>query len=152
MQGAINMKNNLSIEEKRAIPHLFHTNLNNRDFEKQYDLITQDIKFHKNGEVIEGADNFIVALQGITAFSVDVHIEDQEIYADDNVAVCRYTLSGTLTGDLIFPNGNKASKTGKKFSYGAVEFFEFNEAGEVYEIRQINDSGLTPTTIENQVK
>ncbi|MBC1489405.1 nuclear transport factor 2 family protein [Listeria sp. FSL L7-1485] len=146
------MNNAMSIEEKRAIPHQFHTNLNNRDFQKQYDLITSDIKFYKNGEVIEGADNFIVALQGIALFSEDAHIEDQEIYADDNVAVCRYTLSGTLTGDITFPTGARASKTGKKFSYGSVEFFEFNDEGKVYEIRQINDSGLTPTTIESQVK
>ncbi|EPI9894707.1 hypothetical protein [Listeria monocytogenes] len=74
------------------------------------------MKFYKNGEVIEGADNFIIALRGITSFSEEVHIEDKEIYADANVAVSRYALSGTLTGDITFPNGNKASKTEKNFS------------------------------------
>ncbi len=146
------MNNPMTIEEKRMIPHLFHTNLNNRDFDKQYELITPDIVFHKNGEVIEGADNFIATIRAIVTFSSDAKVEDHEIYADNNVAISRYSISGTLTGDITFPNGERASKTGKKFSYGAVEFFEFNDEGKVYEIRQINDSGLTPTTIENQVK
>jgi hypothetical protein len=146
------MKEPLTIEEKRMVPHQFHTNLNNRAFEKQYDLITPDIKFYKNGQVVEGADDFVQALQFIIAFSEDAMIDDKELYADENVAISRYTLSGTLTGELTFPDGTTASQTNKKFSYNSVEFFSLNEEGKVYEIRQVNDSGLTPTTIESQVK
>ncbi|EIA19037.1 nuclear transport factor 2 family protein [Listeria fleischmannii] len=146
------MQQQLTIEEKRMIPHQFHTNLNNREFEKQYDLITPDIKFHKNGQVIEGADKFVKALQSISAFSEDVRIDDKELYADENVAISRYTMSGTLTGELTFPDGTKASQTNKSFSYNSVEFFSLNDEGKVYEIRQVNDSGLTPLTMESQVK
>ncbi|EUJ51855.1 nuclear transport factor 2 family protein [Listeria fleischmannii] len=146
------MGNPLTIEEKRAIPHQFHTNLNNRDFERQYDLITSDIKFYKNGEVIEGADSFVESNRGMTKVFGGVHVTDKEIYADRNVAISRFVLSGYLIGEITFPDGTTANATNKPFSYNAVEFFSINEEGKVYEIRQVNDSGLTPTTIESQVK
>ncbi|WP_430535179.1 nuclear transport factor 2 family protein [Listeria rocourtiae] len=142
----------LTIEQKRAIPRQFHTNLNNRDFDKQLDLVTEDVEFHKNGDIIKGSNNFINALQSIMDVFADAVITDHEIYADGNVAVVRYVLSGTLTGQLTFPNGSTAHATGKPFQYSSVEFFEFNDEGKVIQIRQVNDSGLTPLTVEAQVK
>ncbi|WP_261983984.1 ester cyclase [Listeria booriae] len=146
------MISQLTLEEKRAIPKKFHTNLNNRDFDKQYELITDNIKFYKNGQLIQGADNFVNALRSITASFEDAQVADHEIYADGNVAVSRYVMSGSLTGDITFLDGTSASKTQKAFTYNSVEFFEFTEDGLVYEIRQVNDSGLTPLSIEAQVK
>lgn len=145
-------KEKLTLEEKKAITHQFHTNLNNRDFDKQLDLVANDIEFFKNGEVIMGAANFVKALESITSVFADAMVTDQETYAEGDVAVVRYILSGTLTGTVTFPDGTTASETGKTFQYNSVEFFQFNDEGKVTQIRQVNDSGLTPTTIEAQVR
>lgn len=142
----------LTLDQMKAVTHEFHNNLNNRDFDKQFALVTSDVEFHKNGEVIKGAENFVDALRGITAVFADAVITDQEAYAEGNVAVVRYILSGSLTGSITFPDGTSASKTHKAFKYNSVEFFEFDKDGKVCEIRQVNDSGLTPYTVEAQVK
>ncbi|MBC6310086.1 nuclear transport factor 2 family protein [Listeria sp. FSL L7-1582] len=142
----------LTLERLKAIPVEFHTNFNNRAFDKQAELVTEDIEFFQNGVAAKGIEDFLTQLEGLTHLFNDAVFEDEEVYAEGNIAITRFSLTGSLTGDITFPDGTFVAANHKAVHYDCVAFFECNDDGKVTQIRQINDSGITPYTIEAQVK
>lgn len=116
----------------------FHKNYNARNFDKNGELVADDIVVDSNGVEVRGRDAFVKRIARFTKVFSDVHIEDLEIVVDGNMAVVRFLITGTQTGDLD-TSAVSIPATGKKISIDGIEFFTFNKEGKVTHLVTVED-------------
>ena len=116
----------------------FHKNYNARNFDKNGELVADDILVDSNGVEVRGRDAFVKRIARFTKVFSDVHIEDLEIVVDGNMAVVRFLITGTQTGDLD-TSAVSIPATGKKISIDGIEFFTFNKEGKVTHLVTVED-------------
>jgi steroid delta-isomerase-like uncharacterized protein len=116
----------------------FHKNYNARNFDKNGELVADDIVVDSNGVEVRGRDAFVKRIARLTKVFSDVHIEDLEITVDGNMAVVRFLITGTQTGDLD-TSAVSIPATGKKIQIDGIEFFTFNKDGKVTHLVTVED-------------
>lgn len=111
----------------------FHQNYNNHDFEKNGDLVTENIKVRSNGALLQGRNAFVERIKRFKPFFPDTGINDKAIYVDGNVAIIELEVYGTLAADFVTPFGI-IKANGQKISVEGVEIFTFDENAKVCDL------------------
>src|SRR5450432_2329584 len=83
----------------------FHKNFNAREFEKNGDLVADNLEVDSNGTELHGRAAFVDRIGRFVVPFPDVKIDDQIILVDGNTAAIRFVITGTQRGDLQTPEG-----------------------------------------------
>jgi predicted ester cyclase len=108
----------------------FHKNFNARAFEKNGDLVADNLHDNSNGVQIDGRDAFVKRIQRFTGPFPDIRITDLDTVVDGNTAAIRYVMTGTHKGDLQTPSG-VIHATNRSIRVDGTEFFTFNKEGKL---------------------
>lgn len=83
-------------------------------------------------EPMHGIDAYVGVVQMMRSGMPDVQWQIEEIIAEDNKVMCRFTLTGTQSNPFF-----GVPATGKKVAVTAMNIYEFNEDGKI-----IREEGL----------
>jgi steroid delta-isomerase-like uncharacterized protein len=108
----------------------FHKNFNNRAWEKNGELVADDLHVDSNGAELHGKDAFIKRIARFAVPFPDVKITDQITVVDGNTAAIRFTITGTQKGDFETPDG-VIKATNRPIKIDGIEFFTFNKEGKL---------------------
>jgi predicted ester cyclase len=108
----------------------FHKNFNNREFEKNGDLVSENVQVLSNGTEISGREAFVKRIARFAGPFPDVQIKDLKIVVDGNMAAIRFVITGTQKGDLPTPEGVLPA-TNRSIKVDGAEFFTFNKEGKL---------------------
>jgi steroid delta-isomerase-like uncharacterized protein len=111
----------------------FHKNFNARDFEKNGDLVADNLVVNSNGTEFRGRAAFVSRIGRFAGPFPDVKLDDQIIIVDGNSAVIRFVITGTQKGDLPTPEGVIAA-TNKPIHVDGIEFFTFDKDGKLTDL------------------
>jgi steroid delta-isomerase-like uncharacterized protein len=121
----------------------FHKNFNSREFDKNGDLVADDLHVDSNGTQLHGRDAFVSRIGRFIVPFPDVKIDDQIIVVDGNTAAIRFVITGTPKGDLQTPEGIIPA-TNRPIHVDGAEFFTFNKEGKLTDLVTVeNLSQLT---------
>jgi steroid delta-isomerase-like uncharacterized protein len=108
----------------------FHKNFNAREFDKNGDLVADNLHVDSNGTELNGRAAFVGRIARFVTPFPDVKIDDQIILVDGNTAAIRFVVTGTQKGDLQTPEG-VIPATDKPIHLDGSEFFTFNKEGKL---------------------
>jgi len=111
----------------------FHKNFNARDFEKNGDLVADNLVVNSNGTELHGRAAFVSRIGRFAGPFPDVKLDDQIIIVDGNCAVVRFVITGTQKGDLPTPEG-LIPATNKPIRVDGIEFFTFDKEGKLTDL------------------
>ena len=111
----------------------FHKNFNNRDFNKNGDLVTVNLRVNSNGTEVNGRAAFVSRIGRFVGPFPDVKITDLTTVVDGNTAAIRFIITGTQKGDLPTPEGIIAA-TNKSIRVDGTEFFTFDKEGKLTDL------------------
>lgn len=102
---------------------------NGHEPELAREFMAPDIVWHGNtvGNV-NGVDTLVAVLGGFIGALPDIHAEEQDIIASNDLVAVRLVVSATQTGDLL---GIPA--TGKRVEWNAVDIYRVSEDGRIVE-------------------
>lgn len=102
-----------------------------------YELLNPDIVFHNASTTIQGLEAYKQFLSmHITAFP-DLHFTIEDMIAEGDLVVVRYTIRGTHKGDLM-----GIPPTGKQVTWTGIDIFRFVNGKLVEEWYNGDDLGL----------
>ena len=116
----------------------FHKNFNNREWEKNGELVADDVHVDSNGTAINGRDAFVKRIGRFVGPFPDVKIADEIILVDGNRAAIRFVITGTHKGDFETPEG-VIHATNKPIRVDGAEFFTFNKEGKLTDLVTIEN-------------
>jgi steroid delta-isomerase-like uncharacterized protein len=125
----------------------FHKNFNARDYEKNGDLVADNLVVNSNGTILQGRAAFVSRIGRFVIPFPDVKIDDQIIVVDNNSAVIRFVITGTQKGDLQTPEG-VIPATNKPIHIEGIEFFTFNKEGKLTDLVTVENLA----TLSQQLK
>jgi predicted ester cyclase len=111
----------------------FHKNFNARQFEKNGDLVADDLRVNSNGTELHGREAFVSRIGRFVEPFPDVKLDDQIILVDGNMAAIRFVITGTQKGDLKTPEG-VIHATNRPIHVDGTEFFTFNKEGKLTDL------------------
>jgi steroid delta-isomerase-like uncharacterized protein len=111
----------------------FHKNFNAREFEKNGELVADNLRVNSLGTTVVGRAAFVSRIGRFVGPFPDVKIDDQIILVDGNSAVTRFTITGTQKGDLQTPEG-VIPATGKTIHVDGIELFTFDKEGKLTDL------------------
>ena len=100
-------------DNKVLVRRLFDAN-NQRNWTGYYELITPDFVFHDASTTIQGREAYKQLLSRLFTVFPDQHYTIEDLIAEGDRVVARYTTQGTHQGALmgIAPTGKQVSGTG----------------------------------------
>lgn len=116
----------------------FHKDFNNRAWEKNGELVADDLHVSSNGVEVNGRDAFVKRIQRFVGPFPDVKIDDQVIMVDGNRAAIRFVITGTQEKDLQTPEG-AIPASGKHIRIDGIEWFTFNKAGKLVDLLTVEN-------------
>jgi predicted ester cyclase len=108
----------------------FHKNFNAREFEKNGDLVADNLEVDSNGTELHGRAAFVDRIGRFVVPFPDVKIDDQIILVDGNTAAIRFVITGTQRGDLQTPEG-VIPATNRSIHVDGTEIFTFDKEGKL---------------------
>jgi hypothetical protein len=118
----------------------FHKNFNAREFEKNGDLVADNLRVDSNGTPLQGRAAFVSRIGRFVIPFPDVKIDDQIIVVDGNSAAIRFVITGTQKGDLQTPEG-VIPATNKPIHVDGTEFFTFDKEGKLTDLVTVENLG-----------
>ena len=118
----------------------FHKNFNAREFEKNGDLVADNLRVNSNGTELHGREAFVSRIGRFVGPFPDVKIDDQIIVVDGNAAAIRFVITGTQKGDLPTPEG-VIPATGKSIHVDGIEYFTFDKDGKLTDLVTVENLG-----------
>lgn len=118
----------------------FHVAFNAHDFEKNGELVADDIHVSSNRVELVGRQAFVNRIARFLGPFPDIHIQDLSTIVDGNRATVRYVLTGTQDGDLETPDG-VLHATHRKINVDGAEFFTFDRNAKLVELVTIENLG-----------
>lgn len=112
---------------------MFHVNFNAGDFDKNADLVAEDIRVHSNGVELNGREAFVSRIKRYRVPFPDMKINDLMTIVDGNRAAIRYVMTGTHAGDLETPAG-VVPATHRKVAVDGTEWFTFDDEGKLIDL------------------
>jgi predicted ester cyclase len=112
---------------------MFHKNFNAHDFDKNGQLVVDDICVHSNGTELRGREAFVSRIKRYLVPFPDLTINDLMTIVDGNRAAIRYVMIGTHTGDLATPEG-VIGATQRKIAVDGSEWFTFDMDGKLIDL------------------
>jgi len=109
---------------------LFHKNFSDHNFEANGPMVTSDIQWYRNGELLEGREAFVEGISSFVGPFPDIIITDIFLTVDGNTATVRYVISGTQTAAYDSPWG-LIEPTNRFVEFDGTEVLVFNDAGQV---------------------
>ncbi len=127
----------------------FHRNFNNRDWDKNGELVAEDLHVNSNGVEFTGRDAFVKRIARFAGPFPDVKIDDLVTIVDGNKAVVRFVITGTQKGDFqtaegVIPASNRPIKI------DGMEFFTFNEEGKLIDLLTVENLALLVQQIKGK--
>jgi steroid delta-isomerase-like uncharacterized protein len=116
----------------------FHKNFNNREWDKNGELVAEDLHVNSNGVEFTGRDAFVKRIARFAGPFPDVQIDDLVTIVDGNKAVVRFVITGTQKGDFqtaegVIPASNRPIKI------DGMEFFTFNKEGKLIDLLTVEN-------------
>lgn len=108
----------------------FHKNFNAREFEKNGDLVADNLEVDSNGTELHGRAAFVSRIGRFVVPFPDVKIDDQIILVDGNTAAIRFVITGTQRGDLQTAEG-VIPATNRSIRVDGTEIFTFDKEGKL---------------------
>jgi predicted ester cyclase len=124
----------------------FHRNFSNGDFDKNGDLVTDDIDVDSNNVKLTGRDNFVNRLKRYSVPFPGLQLKDRILIVDGNKAAVNYVLQGEQKG----PYGNIPA-TGNKIEAMSGEVFEFNDQGLMKKLTTITELDRVTNEVKGTV-
>ena len=91
--------------------------------------VTSDVVWNGNAVgTINGVDTVVAVLGGFIGALPDIHAEEQDVIASDDLVAVRLGVSATQTGDLL---GTPAS--GRAVQWDAVDIYRVTDDGKITE-------------------
>lgn len=118
----------------------FHKNFNAREFEKNGDLVADNLRVNSNGTELHGREAFVSRIGRFVGPFPDVKLDDQIIVVDGNAAAIRFVITGTQKGDLPTPEG-VIPATGKSIHVDGIEYFTFDKDGKLTDLVTVENLG-----------
>jgi steroid delta-isomerase-like uncharacterized protein len=118
----------------------FHKNFNAREFEKNGDLVADNLVVNSNGTILHGREEFVSRIARFVGPFPDVKLDDQIIIVDGNSAAIRFVITGTQKGDLKTPEG-VIPATNKPIHVDGIEYFTFNKEGKLTDLVTVENLG-----------
>lgn len=112
---------------------MFHKNFNAHDFDRNGELVADDIHVHSNGTELRGREAFVSRIKRYQVPFPDLKINDLMTIVDGNRAAIRYVMTGTHTGDLTTPEG-VIGATHRKVAVDGTEWFTFDTDGKLIDL------------------
>lgn len=108
-------------DTKEPVRRMIEEGFNEGDFELADELVAEDFVLHAaaQGEPIRGPDGMKAFLETYKTAFPDAHIEIEELVAEGETVVVRWTATGTHDGDLmgIEPTGNEVRVMGMEMHH-----------------------------------
>jgi steroid delta-isomerase-like uncharacterized protein len=103
--------------------------LNGHEPDLAREYMTPDVVFHGNTVgTVNGIDTLVGVLGGFIGAMPDIHAEEQDMIASDDLVAVRLVVSATQTGDVL---GIPAS--GRPVRWDAVDIYRVNDDGKISE-------------------
>ena len=104
----------MSTEDNKARTRRAFDALNERNWTGFYELIAPDIVLHNASMTIQGLEAYKQFFSLYYTAFPDLHFTIEDLIAEGDQVVTRYTARGTQTGDLmgIAPTGKQVTTTG----------------------------------------
>jgi steroid delta-isomerase-like uncharacterized protein len=116
----------------------FHKNFNARDWDKNGDLVADDVHVNSNGAELRGRDAFVQRIKRCAGPFPDVKVNDVDIAVDGNVAVTRFIVTGTQQGDFQTPQG-VIPASHRPIRMDGIEYFTFNKEGKLIDLLTVEN-------------
>ncbi len=111
----------------------FHINFNNRQFDKNGDLVADNVHVTSNGTALQGRAAFVQQTGRFAGPFPDVKIDDLVTIVDGNRAAVLFVITGTHEGDLQTPEG-VFHATHRRIKVDGAEFFVFDANGRLVDL------------------
>ena len=104
----------MSTEDNKALVRRAFDALNQRNWAAFYELIAPDFVLHDASTTIQGLEAYKQFISMYYTAFPDLHFIVEDLIAEGDRVVARYTAQGTQQGDLmgIAPTGKQATVTG----------------------------------------
>jgi predicted ester cyclase len=112
----------------------FHTNFNHREFQKNGDLVADNLHVDSNGTELHGRDAFVERIGRFVGPFPDVKITDLTTVVDGNTAAIRFLITGTQKGAIKSPDGTLVPATNRHIRVDGAEFFTFDKDGKLTDL------------------
>lgn len=109
-----------------AVASQFHRNFSDGAFEKNGDLVTEDIQVNSNTVAFRGRDAFVERLRRYETAFPGLQLRDQVVVVDGRSAAVQYVLQGRHNG----PFGDLEA-TGRLIEIYSGEVFDFDDQGKM---------------------
>ena len=126
----VRMNNTTTLDPRVATVREFVARVfNGHEPELAREYMAPDIVWHGNtvGDV-NGVDTLVAVLGGFIGALPDIHAEEQDVIASNDLVAVRLVVTATQTGDLL---GIPAS--GKPVQWNAVDIYRVSEDGKITE-------------------
>jgi predicted ester cyclase len=124
----------------------FHKNFSAGDFEKNGDLVTEDIDVDSNNVKLIGRQNFVNRLKRYSVPFPGLQLRDRILIVDGNKAAVNYVLQGEHKGPL-----GDIPATGNKIEAMSGEVFEFNDDGLMKKLTTITELDRVTAEVKGTV-
>ena len=111
-------------EKIKSSGAMFHKNFSSGYFEKNGDLVTDDIYVNSNNTILIGRDKFVERIKRYNGPFPGMQLKDRIVLAQGNTVAVHYILQGYQKGKY----GNFEA-TGNKVEAMSAEFFQMDENG-----------------------
>jgi predicted ester cyclase len=111
----------------------FHKNFDNRAWDKNGELVADDVHVNSNGTELHGRDAFVQRIKRFVGPFPDVKITDLGIVVDGDVAVTRFIVTGTQKGDFQTPEG-LVHASNRPIKVDGIEYFTFDKEGKLIDL------------------
>jgi steroid delta-isomerase-like uncharacterized protein len=108
------MSSELEMENKEATQRIWEL-IENDELDALDEVLAEDVVLRQPGqEEIRGIDGYKESIQTYTKAFPDITIDVHDMFADDDVVITHFTLSGTHEGELegIEATGNTVENSG----------------------------------------
>jgi steroid delta-isomerase-like uncharacterized protein len=104
----------MSTEENKVLVRRLFDAINQRNWTGYYKLIAPDFVFHDASRTIQGREAYQQLVSMLYTAFPDMHYTIEDLFAEGDRVVARYTIQGTHQGALmgIAPTGKPISVTG----------------------------------------
>jgi steroid delta-isomerase-like uncharacterized protein len=116
----------------------FHKSFNAREWEKNGELVADNLHVDSNGTELNGRDAFVKRIARFAVPFPDVKIDDLVTIVDGNKAMVRFVITGTQRGDFQTSEGTIPA-TNRPIKVDGIEFFTFDKAGKLADLVTVED-------------
>lgn len=124
------MSKGLTIDERVAVAREFVANVfNGRNAERARDYFTPDVIWHGGAlGTVAGVDTIVPILGGFIGALEDIHAEEQDVIASDDLVALRLVVAGVHKGNLL-----GVPPTDRSIEWNAVDIYRINDDGKISE-------------------